>query len=344
MGIEYKKRILLVEDEAVIALAQKKTLENHGYAVITAPSGEKAISLAETGTDIDLILMDINLGDGIDGTEAAARILETLDVPLVFLSSHIEREVVERTEGITSYGYIVKNSGEMVLVASVRMAFKLFDAHKRIQSQRMDIEAAYEEMQVSNEELIQIQQDLLENEVALRLSEERYRMAQRVGHVGNWEYNIRTTQFWGSDEARRIYGFDPNMTNFTTEEVERCIPERERVHQALVDLIQEGKEYNLDFAIIPHGSDEPRIIWSVAELQTDAEGMPHIVTGVIHDITERKEAERKIEEQLHELQRWYDAILDREDRILELKREVNALLIEGGKAPRYRSAAEKPNG
>ena len=343
MGSGQQKRILLVEDEALIAIAQKKILENHGYIVLTASSGEKAVSLADTEPDIDLILMDINLGDGIDGTEAAARILEHHDIPLVFLSSHTEREVVEKTEGITSYGYIVKNSGEMVLAASVKMAFKLFDAHRRIQAQRMDIEAAYEEMQVSNEELMQTQQDLLEHEAALRLSEERYRMAQKVGHIGNWEYNVQTTRFWGSDEARRIYGFGPNPAEFTTDEVERCIPERERVHQALVDLISEDKEYNIDFEIHPNGSDESRIIWSVAELQRDAEGKPHIVTGVIHDITERKQAEQKIQEQLHELQRWYDATLDREDRILELKREVNGLLSAGGKAPKYKSVMEEPH-
>lgn len=343
MGNGRRKRILLVEDEALIALAQKKTLENHGYDVITASSGEKAVSLAAAEAEIDLILMDINLGDGIDGTEAAARILESRDIPLVFLSSHTEREVVEKTEGITSYGYIVKNSGEMVLAASVKMAFKLFDAHRRIQAQRMDIEAAYEEMQVSNEELMQTQQDLLEHQTALRLSEERYKKAQRIGHVGNWEYNVQTTRFWGSDEARRIYGFGPNPAEFTTEEVERCIPERERVHQALVDLISEDKEYNIDFEIHPNGSDESRIIWSVAELQRDAEGKPHIVTGVIHDITERKQAEQKIQEQLNELQRWYDATLDREDRILDLKREVNELLSKIGKAPRYRSAMDTPH-
>ncbi|PKO12123.1 MAG: hypothetical protein CVU39_25615 [Chloroflexi bacterium HGW-Chloroflexi-10] len=43
----------------------------------------------------------------------------------------------------------------------------------------------------------------------LRVNEERYRMAQSIGHVGNWEYNLQTTHFWGSDEAKRIYGFNP---------------------------------------------------------------------------------------------------------------------------------------
>ena len=75
--------------------------------------------------------MDINLGAGIDGTEAAAIILGQRDLPVVFLSSHTEPEVVAKTEKITSYGYVVKNSSITVLDASIKMAFKLFEANTK---------------------------------------------------------------------------------------------------------------------------------------------------------------------------------------------------------------------
>jgi PAS domain S-box-containing protein len=130
-------------------------------------------------------------------------------------------------------------------------------------------------------------------EEALRENEERYRKAQALGHVGNWEYNIQTTRFWGSDEAKRIYGFDLSADNFTTDEVENCIPERERVHQALVDLIEKDKEYNLEFDIITKGKNERRTIISLAELEKDETGRPLKITGVIRDITERKQFEEK---------------------------------------------------
>ncbi len=131
MATEEQKTILLVEDESLIAEAEKMTLEKFGYKVMMENTGEKAVETVEACPDIDLILMDINLGSGIDGTETAVKILEKHDLPVVFLSSHTEREVVERTEGITSYGYIVKNSGDMVLAASVKMAFRLFDARMK---------------------------------------------------------------------------------------------------------------------------------------------------------------------------------------------------------------------
>ncbi len=131
MANDNKKTLLLVEDEAIIALAQKMSLEKYGYAVITANSGEKAFDIFKS-SNIDLVLMDIDLGRGIDGTETAKMILRECQVPIVFLSSHTEPYIVEKTEKITSYGYIVKNSGITVLDASIKMAFKLFDANRQL--------------------------------------------------------------------------------------------------------------------------------------------------------------------------------------------------------------------
>ncbi|MFP4394230.1 MAG: PAS domain S-box protein [Anaerolineales bacterium] len=135
-------------------------------------------------------------------------------------------------------------------------------------------------------------------EDALRESEARYKKAQRLGNVGNWEYNVQTTRFWGSDEAKRIYGFDPAAEDFSVDEVERCIPERERVHQALLDLIAEDAEYDLEFEIHPGNSDQTKTIVSIAELERDADGNPLKVTGVVQDITDRKQAEAAREESL----------------------------------------------
>jgi len=126
-----KKKILLVEDDFMIAMLQIRILTDNDYQVIHVNTGEKAIETVESEETIDLVLMDINLGMGMDGTEAAVVILQHYDIPLVFLSSHTEPEIVEKTEGITSYGYIVKDSGETVLLASLKMAFKLYESIKK---------------------------------------------------------------------------------------------------------------------------------------------------------------------------------------------------------------------
>lgn len=129
------QKLLLVEDQGIIALAQKKILQKYGYSVVLAHSAEQAVQTAAREPELSLILMDIDLGDGPDGAEAAERILAKRDIPIVFLSAHTEPEVVEKTEGITSYGYIVKNSGETVLLASIRMAFRLHEEKRKTKQQ-----------------------------------------------------------------------------------------------------------------------------------------------------------------------------------------------------------------
>ena len=130
------KTILLVEDEIIIAMMEIKQLEKEGYLVIHAANGEEAIDIVSK-TPIDLILMDIDLGKGMDGTETAKEILRTHNLPIVFLSSRTEKDIVQKTEVITSYGYIMKNSGITVLDASIKMAFKLHEANKRTQREKI---------------------------------------------------------------------------------------------------------------------------------------------------------------------------------------------------------------
>ena len=131
------KTILLVEDEVIIALMEIKQLEKEGYNVIHVEDGLQAIELVREKRDqIDIILMDIDLGPGIDGTQTATEILKTHDIPIVFLSARVEKEVVQKTEKITSYGYVVKNSGIIVIDASIKMAFKLYEANKKTEKQR----------------------------------------------------------------------------------------------------------------------------------------------------------------------------------------------------------------
>ncbi|MCU0849557.1 MAG: PAS domain-containing protein, partial [Spirochaetes bacterium] len=127
-----RKTILLVDDEALIAMSEKADLEKYGYDVVIELSGEKAIETAKENNGIDLILMDIDLGGGIDGTVAAEEILKERDIPVVFFSSHTQPEIVEKTEKITSYGYVVKDSGITVLDASIKMAFRLFESRKSL--------------------------------------------------------------------------------------------------------------------------------------------------------------------------------------------------------------------
>lgn len=146
------KALLLVEDESIVAAAQTALLQAAGYRVIHAPTGEQALELAcETREQIDLVLMDVDLGEGIDGGETAARILETRSVPIIFVSAHTEHDVVDRTGRVTSYGYVVKNSGGEVLLASIRMAFRLFQASEELRMTNAALHASRTELVAGRE-------------------------------------------------------------------------------------------------------------------------------------------------------------------------------------------------
>lgn len=131
-------------------------------------------------------------------------------------------------------------------------------------------------------------------EEELHISAERYRKAQAVGKVGSWEYDIKNDTFWGSDEGKRVYGFNLETDIFTAEEVMKCVIDRDRVDQALIDLIEKNEPYNIEFEIIPRNSSEKKTIHSIAELVRDAKGHPVKVTGVLHDITDRKKSEEDL--------------------------------------------------
>lgn len=125
-----ERTILLVEDEPLVALVESRVLKKNGYRVTTTSEAEDAIT--KTVAEMpDLVLMDIDLGcDEMDGTDAAERILDRCNLPVVFLTSHTEKEYVDRARQVTRYGYVVKDSGEFVLIQSIETALELFQAHK----------------------------------------------------------------------------------------------------------------------------------------------------------------------------------------------------------------------
>lgn len=399
------KTILLVEDDSVVALFENAHLQQCGYRVMMAASGTQAVEMADASEEVDLVLMDIDLGDGIEGTEAARRILSRHDLPIVFLSSHTDPETVRKTESISSYGYVVKNSGMPVLEVSLKMAFRLFEArqhataqtHKLRNSERRlrritdnisdvvftaDLElhttyispsverligdsveehlrkpveakippdslAAIRAMlheELENEQdpaadpgrtrILEVQQyrangslvdvsmhvgfirddngtpvgiqgvvrDITKRkriEERLRLNIRRWKQAQTIAQIGNWEFDINTDQIWGSEEAFRLYGINLNPNDnphhlIALHRVEACIPDRQRVHEALVDLIKNNTPYDLEYDIIRENDGRRITVRSFAGQIRDAQGHLRTIAGTIQDITAAKQMERAL--------------------------------------------------
>jgi two-component system cell cycle sensor histidine kinase/response regulator CckA len=115
-------RILIVEDESLVAMDIEKRLKALEYDVAgIVSSGQDAIELAASESP-DLILMDIHLKGGVDGIEAAAYINEHHDLPIVFLTAFADGGTVQRAKLAEPYGYLIKPFNERDLQTTIELA------------------------------------------------------------------------------------------------------------------------------------------------------------------------------------------------------------------------------
>ncbi len=295
------KCILLVEDEALIAMKEARDLAKEGYRVKTVYNGKAAIKEALSGDDsVDLVLMDIDLGGGIDGTDAAQEILKEKDIPVVFLSSHTEKDVVDKTEKITSYGYVVKDSGMTVLSASIKMAFKLYNANR----------------------------ELRRNEDIIRESEEKYRtlveniddVIFRIDKDGHFLYVSPVIEY--------LFGFNKNEIigrNF----IDYVHPEDREYLLASFENTKSGRLEPAEFriydrkGIIRHVRTSSRIVRESGEEET--------LIGIITDISERKLADEKVRAALRQMNDIIEFlpdptfVIDREKKVVAWNKAMELL-------------------
>ena len=115
-------RILIVEDESVVATNLQHSLTEMGYNVIGwVPTGEAGIELAERDHP-DLILMDIHLAGALDGIESARLIWQSLQIPIVYCTAHADLETLKAVQTTESYGYVVKPFQSPAVRAAVELA------------------------------------------------------------------------------------------------------------------------------------------------------------------------------------------------------------------------------
>ncbi|MBI5186516.1 MAG: response regulator [Nitrospinae bacterium] len=146
-----KVKILIVEDESVIALQLQKTLENFGYTVCAiADSGEEALIKAEE-QEPDLALMDIFLQGGMDGIEAGSRIQTRFDVPVIFLSAFMDDGLLERAKAAKPFGYLVKPFQEKELHTAIELGLYKKKTERELLSAKEKADKARKEAEEANQ-------------------------------------------------------------------------------------------------------------------------------------------------------------------------------------------------
>ncbi|MBP1731267.1 MAG: sensory box protein [Deltaproteobacteria bacterium] len=124
------KRILIVEDEGLIALELQDRLVTMGYEVLgPVANGQDAIDRARE-LQPDLVLMDIFLTGRMDGIEASEIIGKALDIPVIFLTAHADDRTLERARATQPFGYILKPFNERELQISIEMALYKYQKEK----------------------------------------------------------------------------------------------------------------------------------------------------------------------------------------------------------------------
>lgn len=124
MGQSQSPRLALAEDESVIALDLEETLSRCDYQIVgIATSAEEAATLVNRALP-DLVLMDVRLQGAVDGVETARMIRERYNIPVVFLTAHVDSDTLARVNQAIPYGFVSKPWNLPQLDTTIRIALQ----------------------------------------------------------------------------------------------------------------------------------------------------------------------------------------------------------------------------
>lgn len=257
-----RPRILIVEDETIVSMDIKRTVEKLGYAVAgTASTGEEAM-MKVTQLRPDVILMDIILKGKYDGIETANKIKKLLPTPVIFLTAFFDDEMLKRASITEPFGYIFKPFEEKELQIALEITLYKTKIEQR-----------------------------------LRESEKQLKYAASLSHLGNWERDLRTNETTWSDEHYRIFGLSPNEAKITFERFIQQVHPQDK--EGLVKIIKNALEKQIPYTceyriILPDG--QLRWVHVQASVMHDEMDVAIKLAGTTQDITDRKIIEQSLTE------------------------------------------------
>ena len=176
-------------------------------------------------------------------------------------------------------------------------------------NKRKQAEEALKKAHESLEEKVKDRTSELERAYnSLKESEERLAKAQRMAHIGNWDWNIVTNDLYWSDEVYRIFGRNPHELVPSYNEYLTYIhpDDRDYYCNAIKNVVNENP-FDIDYRIVLANGEE-RTVHLKSEFICNDVNIPIRIKGVVQDITERKKAEEKIQSLANIVESSIDAI------------------------------------
>ncbi len=255
-----KCKILIVEDDAFFAENLKLHLQKHGYEVVgILDSAEETLEQFSLLAP-ELVLMDIVLQGSMDGIEAAQLIRDKHKLPVLYLTAHSGDDFLSRAKITEPYAYILKPLNERELLLAIEMAL---------------YKHSVEEKMIKG---------------CVNLAD-----AQRIAHLGNWNWDITNNIVSWSDEIFRIFGLDKASFDASYEGFMTSVhpDDRQMVKDATDAAVKQERPYELDHRIIlPDGSQ--KTVHEKGEVQFDNKGQAVSMIGTVHDVTMARQQEEAI--------------------------------------------------
>jgi len=129
-----KKKILIVEDERIIAMEIRGRLEELGYCITDTVSSKEAAIESTKSNPPDLVLMDIMLGHEMSGLDAAEYIHEHYDIPVVYLTAYSDEKTLERAKRAEPFGYILKPLDEREIRSTIEISLYKHEMEKKLKA------------------------------------------------------------------------------------------------------------------------------------------------------------------------------------------------------------------
>ncbi|WP_371322885.1 CBS domain-containing protein [Dechloromonas sp. ZY10] len=162
--------------------------------------------------------------------------------------------------------------------------------------------------------------------------------AESIGQIGSWRWDLQKRKAYWSPQMYHLFGLDPTQPAPDFEQFVRLVhpDDQTRVRTALNQILAGS---NPPQAVYRRHPDLGPVRYLQPSYTTlyDANRQAYACEGTLVDVTAAVQNEERLRQQLDELRRWQKVMLGRESRVLELKREINALLARHGEAPRYGS-------